>query len=192
MEVFDYKKLNLEQYVTKKNILIMSLMLISLLTYMINRPIFFVFLLIFIGAVSMVVDRLISMFFFYAQMGYGFELILLVTVISGIAYGSVAGMIVGGLSITLGYILSRRLSIFSIVTVPSYMIIGFLAHYFSNYNIVTVGVLFAILYNMIVSLIIIPVLGAKPVKCLIFGITNVLFNVFMFSRFGDWLLGVMI
>lgn len=190
--MFDYKKLNLEQYVTKKNILIISLMLISLLTYMINRPIFFVFLLVFIGAFSMVVDRLISMFFFYAKMGYGFELILLVTVVSGIAYGPVAGVIVGGSSITLGYILSRRLSMFSIVTVPSYMIIGFLAHYFSNYNIVLVGVGFAIVYNIIVSLIIIPVLGAKPVKCLIFSITNVLFNIFVFSRLGDWLLGVMI
>ena len=192
MQVFNYKRVDLEQYVTKKNILIMFVVLFSLLIYMINRPIFFVSWFIFIGAFSMVVDRIISTFFFYAQMGYGFELILLVTVVSGIVYGPLAGVIVGCVSITLGYFLSRRLSMFSVVTVPSYMIIGFLASFFADYNIVIVGVGFAVLYNIMVSLIIIPVLGAKPVKCMMFGVTNVLFNVFLFSRFAPWLLEVMI
>jgi len=190
MEVLNHKKLNIEQYFTNKNILITFLMLISLLIYIVNKPLFFVSLLILIGAFSMVVDRIISIFFFYAQMGYSFELILLVTVVSGTAYGPVAGVIVGGLSITLGYILSQRLSIYSIATIPTYILIGFLAHLSANYNIVLVGTAFAIFYNIIVSLIIIPLLGAKPINCIIFGITNIIFNIFVFSRIAPWLLGM--
>ncbi len=121
----------------------------------------------------------------------GFELILLSTVLCGIAYGSKAGMMVGALSAVVNYAGYKRVSSFSIVVIPLYMLIGLTAFYFRSFDIAQLGVFYAIMYNLLMAPLIVSYMGAKTSKCLWFASTNILFNYIVFAKIGPILLNIM-
>ncbi|MBI2142238.1 hypothetical protein HYU15_01960 [Candidatus Woesearchaeota archaeon] len=57
----------------------------------------------------------------------GVEIVMLITVLSGAAYGPKAGALMGAVSMVIDYVFSGRFSYFCIVTIPTYAAIGALA-----------------------------------------------------------------
>ena len=116
----------------------------------------------------------------------GIELILFCTVMTSISFGPAFGAVMGGLLMIINYIAEQRASRYFIVTITLYTLIGYLVYYFRNYDIIILGILTSILYNLFVTLIIfIFPFGEKKTTVLIFNIINILFNIILFSTFGN-------
>ncbi|MBI3051460.1 hypothetical protein HYY74_03305 [Candidatus Woesearchaeota archaeon] len=121
----------------------------------------------------------------------GIEIVTLIAVTSGIAYGPKIGAIAGGLAMVIDYIFSGRLSMFSIVTIPTYALIGVIASGFATANILTLGIALTIFYNLFTWIFILGFMGGHVDKCLRFGATNLAFNTFMFGSIAPMLLAIM-
>lgn len=121
----------------------------------------------------------------------GIEINMLSAVLAGLAYGSVAGAVFGGVSMIINFIFMKRLSMFSMLALPGYMVAGFLAPSFAGADLVSLGVGMTVFYNLLNSLPILAFFRGNAGKCLVFGVTNVLFNAFVFSTLGKLLLSGM-
>ncbi|MBI2133134.1 hypothetical protein HYU11_00470 [Candidatus Woesearchaeota archaeon] len=122
----------------------------------------------------------------------GIELITLITVLAGVAYGAKAGAAFGALSIAADYVFSGRISYFSLVTIPSYALIGVISSLLASTSLPVLGVLMAVIYNVATSIIIFCFLGGDLDKCIRFGVTAVAFNFLIFSSFAGALLSLMV
>ncbi len=125
------------------------------------------------------------------QYHIGLELITFITVLSGVAYGPKIGAFVGASAMISDYIFSGRLSYFSIVTVPTYALIGVVAGMLSGTGIVALGVGMVLFYNLFTSVLIFGFLGGDLDKCVRFGISALIFNLIIFSSFAGTLLSIM-
>ncbi|MBI3034188.1 hypothetical protein HYY72_03430 [Candidatus Woesearchaeota archaeon] len=121
----------------------------------------------------------------------GIELTTLITVLSGVAYGAKAGAIIGAAAMSIDYAFSMRLSYFSIITIPSFALVGILAGTFSRVNIFTLGIMLTIFYSIFTGIFILGFMGGHPDKCLRFGITSLGFNALLFSAIAPALLSMM-
>ncbi len=121
----------------------------------------------------------------------GIELITFVTVLSGFAYGPKIGAIVGASAMVCDYVFSGRLSYFSLVTVPTYALIGVAAGMLSGMNIVSLGIMMVLFYNIFTSALIFRFLGGDLDKCIRFGVSALIFNLVVFSSFAGTLLSIM-
>lgn len=121
----------------------------------------------------------------------GVEIIMLITVLSGIAYGPKVGAIMGALSIIIDYVFSGRFSYFCIVTIPTYAAIGAISSGVAAANIVTFGIIATIAYNLFTWIFIMGFMGGHIDKCLRFGATDLAFNAFVFGAFAPALLSLM-
>lgn len=119
----------------------------------------------------------------------GVELIMFNTVIAGILLGWLGGVVVAVLCVAVNYVFSRKYTSFFIITLPLYVLIGFLSSFFSASNIVATGIIFSLSYS-IISFFLSFSFGARPLGLFVFTFTNVLFNVLLFSRLGSVLIGV--
>ena len=116
----------------------------------------------------------------------GFELILITTVFSGAAFGSVAGIVMGVICLFTNYAFSKSHHHYFFLTVPIYMFIGFIAAFIPLESLVGWGIVVTFFYNA-VSFMISKAAGAKMFNIVMFMITNILFNIFLFVRFGPML-----
>ncbi|GEM_PF-3841567 len=121
----------------------------------------------------------------------GVEIIMLITVLSGVAYGPKVGALMGAVSMVIDYVFSGRFSYFCIVTIPTYAAIGTISGVFAAANIVTVGIFAVIAYNLFTWIFILGFMGGHLDKCLRFGATDLAFNAFVFSAFAPTLLAIM-
>lgn len=123
----------------------------------------------------------------------GIELILFCTVMTSITFGPRFGAVMGGLLMIVNYIAERRASRYFAVTIALYTLIGHTVYYFRNYDIVTLGIITTLLYNLVVTLIIfIFPFGENKTTVLIFNLVNILFNVFLFSTVGNFVKNLLI
>lgn len=120
----------------------------------------------------------------------GVEFILFSTVVSGVFFGPVAGIIMGTLCILINYVVSRHKKKYAIVTIPLYALIGFVSSFIPSGSFVVWGIILAIAYN-IASFSLSSAMGAKKWAVGVFSLTNILFNVFVFLQFGRFFLGFM-
>lgn len=121
----------------------------------------------------------------------GVEIIMLITVLSGMAYGPKVGAIMGATSMIIDYVFSGRFSYFCIVTIPTYAAIGAISGGAAAANIVTFGVIATIAYNLFTWIFIIGFMGGHIDKCIRFGATDLAFNAVVFSAFAPTLLALM-
>jgi len=123
----------------------------------------------------------------------GIELILFCTVMTSISFGSKVGAVMGALLMIVNYIAEKRASRYFIVTITLYALIGYLVYYFREYNIVILGMLTSILYNIMASIIIFAIpFGENKRTVIIFNIVNILFNIFLFSSLGNFVKNLII
>lgn len=117
----------------------------------------------------------------------GIELILFCTVMTSISFGPAFGAIMGGLLMIVNYIAERRASRYFIVTIALYTLIGYLVYYFKDYNIIILGILTTILYNLFVTLIIfIFPFRENKTTVIIFNMVNIVFNMVLFGTIGNF------
>lgn len=159
--------------------IIVALMLLSLTSY------FILAFLLILHAISCIFLKM------FKRNHIGIEIVLLITVLCGVAYGAKTGAIMGAISMLMDYIFSGRLSMFSIVTIPTYALIGVMSSYFATANIFTLGVSMAIFYSLFSWIFILGFMGGDLDKCIRFGITNVGFNALVFASFAPTLLIIM-
>ena len=111
----------------------------------------------------------------------GLEFVMFPTVLSGFAYGPVAGAVMGGLCILIDDIISAKISPYSLTYIPMYMLAGFFASFFSGSSIALIGITTVIAYNA-VGAAVWSAMGARPYRTLIFSTTNIFFNIILFTK----------
>lgn len=121
----------------------------------------------------------------------GIETVMLITILSALAYGAKTGAIIGAIAMFMDYIFSMRFSYFVLVTTTTYALIGYAAAFFAEYSITTVGVVMVVVYNIITSFIIISFMGGHIDKCARFAITNLLWNIALFWSVAPAMLKIM-
>jgi|GEM_PF-1172901 len=118
---------------------------------------------------------------------FGIELVMLATVVSGVAYGAAAGLIVGFVSLVLSTLLTQEDPGKMWPAFITIMVIGFLAGTLTIANIAMWGVIFTVLYDAIISVIYISS-GHSAIKTFIFDATHIAFNYFVFYNIAPALI----
>jgi hypothetical protein len=114
----------------------------------------------------------------------GFELILVITVLSGILLGPLWAIMFATLALIINYVLSGKYIRYIVVTLPLYLLIALFSPLIPLKDFVMWGIIITIIYNVF-SFILSSLMGAKPHASIIFAITNILFNIFIFNTFGN-------
>jgi hypothetical protein len=83
----------------------------------------------------------------------GMELVTLITVLSGVLYGPIAGLVMGAVLVTLRFILTRMLGPYVLYSIPAMGIVGILAGYSMQWfgSITTAGIVLSVAYNIITA-----------------------------------------
>ncbi len=114
----------------------------------------------------------------------GIELNLFSAVMAGLLYGPAAGAIFGGISTLVNFLVMWRMSMFNLLALFGYAFVGLIAPAFAGMNLVSLGILMAVVYNLFVAIPIVALFRGNIGKCLVFGVTNVVFNIVIFSALG--------
>lgn len=118
---------------------------------------------------------------------YGFELILICTIASGIRFGQATGAIMGLILITVNYLGENRASEYFIITLVLYPLIGYLSYLFRLIDIFQLGIIAAIIYNAL-AFFFSKLIGANTVTLAVFCVVNVIYNAFLFFAYGSFFL----
>jgi len=100
-------------------------------------------------------------------------------------FGFKFGLFYGMLSILISYIAMRRLSYFILTYVPSYALVALLAASPLKIDIITLGMICTVMYNILSCILVVMFFRAKLYKCIFFAVTNIMFNYFLFTTFGS-------
>ena len=160
----------------KRNILIVAICVLAFLFVAMRfKPLFFTALLIVLGAFSMIHIR----YFRYAHY-LGFELCMMATVLTSLAYGRYIGAIVGAVSIFSALIISGYFKYSSFVSVLTLPFIGIITPFFSNLPLPYTGLLMTVIYDIIIVPLYI-LLGSRVSSSIAFFISHILINFWIFS-----------
>lgn len=146
---------------------------------------FFTLLLTGIGAASLVHSR-----YFKYSYYVGFELCTMATVITALAYGPAFGVFTGFFSIFGGFVLSGHFKPTYFVSVLAMPLIGILAPLFSHLPLLYLGLLMAIIYDAII-LPLYVLFGSRVVSSVVFFVTHMLFNYWVFTSVAPIILGLL-
>jgi hypothetical protein len=149
------------------------------------QRLFYTALLILIASVSMIYQRYSK----YANY-VGFELCMMSTVLTGLVYGSYFGAFTGFVSIFAALILSGNFKHSSFISVLTLPLIGAIVPFFSHLSLLYLGLLMTILYDAII-LPLYVMLGSRIYSSIIFFITHVLFNYWIFSTIAPFIYNLM-
>ncbi len=119
----------------------------------------------------------------------GIEMVMFSTVMSGAVYGPAIGAVTGAAAMLADYVFATRFSVFSVVTIPSYALVGLLSPFLLGLmNITTLGIVMTVAYVIISNSIICGLLGGHISKSIRFGLTNIAFNIFIFTAIAPFVL----
>jgi hypothetical protein len=124
---------------------------------------------------------------FVRKYTYGVELVLICTVISGIRFGSQTGAFMGVILMAVNYVAENRASRHFFITLILYSFIGYFSYFYREFDIIYLGIFLSLVYNLFVF-VFSKLNGANLVTLIIFNIINILYNVFLFSIYGQFLL----
>ena len=150
------------------------------------RSIFFTILLILLGAVSMIYIR----FFKYSHY-VAFELCTLATVLTTLAYGPHVGAFSGFMSITLGFVISGYFKPQYFISVLALPLVALIVPFLSHLDLWQIGVIVTIVYDLII-LPLYVLFGSRIVSTIVFFITHVLLNYWIFSTIAPFIYSIMI
>ena len=125
------------------------------------------------------------------KIGTSIELIMLCTVLSGLAYGAKIGALFGFISCLLYYYGAGRFSFYVTIYAPLYAITGAIIPLFSAYSVLNIGLTAAIIYTIISSIIVIVLYSAKLYRAVLFAAVNTGFNLIIFKYAAPILLRLM-
>jgi len=121
----------------------------------------------------------------------GIEMVMFSTVISGVLYGPAIGAVIGAVSMVIDYAFATRLSLFSIITVPSYAAAGYIAGLVGDsMNITQLGIVITIIYVLFTNTIIVAFMGGTLGKSIRFAATDIAFNAVVFSAAAPYVISL--
>lgn len=109
----------------------------------------------------------------------GIELVLLISIVTSMSYGSVAGAIVAFLLITIHMIATQHINVYLLWVIPGYAVVGYLAGT-TELSITSFGLLAALGLNAFNLVLTALVFRANVAKFMPFALTNVIFNAALF------------
>ncbi len=170
----------------KKMFIIFALLAFVLLIFLLNKAVFFVLAFV-------LVNTLLGFLLFpFKEFLFGIDLTMLAAVLCGMAFGWKVGLLVGLLSSVMKLIAQQSFSIYGLVVVPSYVIIGIVAGMVgTGGNIFTVGLIAIVFHTFLTTFFSVFMLGGNFMKVGAFLATNVPMNLFLFYYFAPALLKVM-
>lgn len=145
------------------------------------KAVFALAFLIAIGAASRVWQRFIPLEF-------GVELVMLSTVVSALAYGAFAGAAAGFLALSISTLFTQENPG---KMWPSFFVIALMGVFSTALpieNISLLGVVLTVIYDALISIIYVGFMGARIINTLIFDITHIAFNYFVFFHIAPALL----
>lgn len=128
------------------------------------------------------------------HLSFGVELCLFGTVLSSLAYGWHAGAIVGVVSLTISVFLTEEEASYLPVALVGMAGVAFIASIASitAANLVFWGVLLTLLYDIVTCTVYIHVFRANIFKTMLFVVTHLIFNYFVFAYFGVYIYELLI
>ncbi|MBI1970555.1 hypothetical protein HYS47_02325 [Candidatus Woesearchaeota archaeon] len=129
--------------------------------------------------------------------GIAVELVTFSSVIAGMVYGPTIGALFAMVSLITNFFFIGRVTMFLLLVIPVYAGIGALASLFSSTALAnptiaaTAGILLTMLYNFIVSFLIIALFAGNIKKCITFSSINIAVNVLLFANLAVPLIRVM-
>lgn len=164
----------------KKYIIPLIIIFIVLVLFQRFNAIIISMLLIIIGTLSIFWKRFINI-------SLGFELITFVTIIFCFTISPLFAMVAAAIMTTVGSILNGRLCIPMFVQIAAYIIISVISIPLLGTEIVTAGILLALIFNIILHSSYIFMFGFNPINSLMSFVFNMLLNIFMFTRYAPGL-----
>lgn len=84
---------------------------------------------------------------------FGVELVTLISVLGGFVYGAIVGLVLGIVFSILHYLLSQSFGQYLFYSIPMFGLIGFIAGLLPYSNIIFLGIVLSLVYNIITALI---------------------------------------
>jgi len=167
----------------KKTTIILAVLMIFLFGF--ARSLLFIVALLLL---NIIVGFCVKPFkYFFA----GIEIVTLITIITSLAYGAVAGIVVGCIALLTNLLVIARVTPRVLLFLPAMAFLAAIAPAFAAFGITAVGIGAAIAYDSVVLLSIL-FFGGNASKGMIYIFVNILFNVFLFSAIAPGLLEVMV
>jgi len=151
----------------------------------------------FIIALLVVTSAVIAFFIGQFELKkFGIELVTFTTVLSGFLYGPLVGMVVGAFLITVHLILAKSLGSYVLYCIPTMAVVGLLAGYavaggWFGGDIVMVGIILSLVYNLITAGLGTIVLGDFFNELLWSG-TNFALNFVLFLKIAPAVLSILV
>ena len=121
----------------------------------------------------------------------GIELILLFTIVSGKLFGPAAGVVVGVISMVLSAAITDEEPMKMWPAFVAIAVLGHLSGVLSIASISVLGVVLTVIYDVIVS-IIYYFLGSSGAKIILFDVTHITWNYYVFYNIAPWLVLVVV
>lgn len=171
----------------KKMFVIFAILSFILLIFLLNKAVFFVLAFILVNALLGFILLPFKEFLF------GIDLTMLAAVLCGMAFGWKVGLLVGLLSSVTKLMAQQSFSIYGLIVVPSYVIIGIVSGIVgtTDVSIFTVGIIALIFHTFLTVFFSVFMLGGNFMKVALFLVTNVPMNLFLFYYFAPALLRIM-
>jgi hypothetical protein len=176
------------QLFQKRNIsLIIFAIIASALLFLVSKSFFFIALFLLINLVFGLIA---------GSLGFssiGVEVVTFSIIMTGAAFGPVAGIFMGITGRLIEAFSSKRIHSL-IITLPLYAIVGFVAGIFggAGTNIAMLGIIISMAYAIIAGFSSALILGAKPSKAVMFSLVSGVLNVLFFISIAPTVFRIMV
>lgn len=129
-------------------------------------------LFIIIGILSMMYNR-------WIKVSLGVELIMVGTILTAVAYGRFPAIVVGFVALFFAEMLTDRFTYSTFVSFIGLFVVAMVVPLFTNSSITAIGIWMTLLYDIII----LPgyvLLGSSPWRSLLFFVTHISFNAWIF------------
>jgi hypothetical protein len=169
----------------RKFLALLLLAIFSLFIIIRFKRIFFVSALTAIGAISLIPSKYLR----YSHY-IGFELCTMATVLVSLVYGPVFGAFTGFVSLFGGFVLSGYFKPTYFISVLVMPIIGLLVPLFNHLPLLYIGMIMTLIYDAII-LPLYVLTGSRVLSSVVFFITHILLNLWIFSSVAPFLYAMM-
>ncbi len=183
------KSSNLLEYILKNRKILLFGVLIGLFFLFFAtryKRLFFTIILIGLGAASFLYHR----YFRYGTY-LGFELCMMATVLTSLAYGRHYGIFTGFVSIIAALVIGGNFKHSSFISIFTLPLIGAIVPFFDSMPLLYLGILMTLIYDAIV-LPLYVLFGSRIIPSIIFFVSHMLFNAWVFSVIAPFIYNLMI
>lgn len=172
----------------KKSLMLVIFALIAAgILFLVSKSFFFIALLLLINLLFGLAAGSLGL------SSIGVEIVTLSTILAGAAFGPIAGVFTGISARLIEAFSSKRMHSL-IITLPLYTGVGLVAGLLggAGTNIAVIGVIISIVYVIIAGFLAALVLGARPLKAVMFSLVSGLLNVIFFVSIAPHVFRLMI